>query len=281
MKRYAIAALTLALAPLLMAQATPPPATISEFASPVLAPVATTFAAEPQTATGTAVLLTQQANVIGVVRTDAPVAGSIPVGNASLTFALPPGTELFPVALQSRRGVQMFCTSQTASNVLNPLRPPMITRTCLANTNGDRVFDNLAFMQVNVTSSRAVSGAWQMGPVPHVGGGEVTIATAPIASPVPLTPVQQTSIAPVVVEITARVVGDVANIEVRSREGDVSAPLSELRTTVAKATMPRTITLYGAQIELQSLEGGVLTYRVINGFATDQPLVFPRAGSQR
>jgi hypothetical protein len=120
-----------------------------------------------------------------------------------------------------------------------------------------------------------------MAPVPHVGGGDVTIATAPIASPVPLTPVQQTSIAPVVVEITARIIGDVANIEVRSREGDVSAPLSELRTTVAKATMPRTVTLYGAQIELQSLENGTLTYRVVNGFATDQPLIFPRAGSQR
>jgi hypothetical protein len=275
---YVIAACVLA--PFIMAQ-TAPPATISDFVSPVLAPLAAQFATEPQTATGTAVLLTQQALVVGAVRTDAPVAGAIPVGNASLTLALPAGTELFPVALQQRRGIQLFCTPGTTANVTNPLRPPMITRTCLANTNGDRVADNLAFMQVNATASRAVSGAWQMAPVPHVGGGDVTIATAPIASPVPLTPVQQTSIAPVVVEITARIIGDVANIEVRSREGDVSAPLSELRTTVAKATMPRTVTLYGAQIELQSLESGTLTYRVVNGFATDQPLIFPRAGSQR
>jgi hypothetical protein len=280
MRRYAFAALSLALAPFLMAQ-TAPPATISDFVSPVLAPVAAQFSAEPQTATGTAVLLSQQALVVGAVRTDAPVAGAIPVGNVSLTLALPAGAELFPVALQNRRGVQLFCTPATTATVTNPLRPPMITRSCLANTNGDRIADNLGFMQVNVTASRAVSGAWQMGPAPHVGGGEVTIATAPIASPVPLTPAPQTSIAPVVVEITARIVGDVANIEVRSREGDVSAPLSELRTTVAKATMPRTVTLYGAQIELQSLENGTLTYRVVNGFATDQPLVFPRAGSQR
>lgn len=280
MKRSVLAALTLALTPLLMAQ-TSPPATISDFASPVLAPVPAQFSTEPQTATGTAVLLSQQALVVGAVRTDAPVAGTIPVGNTSLTLALPAGTELFPVALQSRRGVQLFCTSQTTSTVTNPLRPPMITRSCVANTNGDRVADNLGFMQVSVTSSRAVSGAWQMGAVPHVGGGDVTIATAPIASPVPLTPLQQTNIAPVTVEVTARMIGDIANIEVRSREGDVSAPLSDLRTTVAKATMPRTVTLYGAQIELQSLEAGTLTYRIVNGFATDQPLVFPRAGSQR
>lgn len=280
MRRHAIAALAVALAPLLMAQ-TAPPATITDFASPVLAPVAASFASEPQTATGTAALLTQQANVIGVVRTDAPVAGAIPFGNGSLTFALPRGTELFPVALQQRRGVQLFCTSQTSSHVTNPLRPPMITRTCLANINGDRVFDNLAFMQVNVTSARSVSGAWEMGPAPHVGGGEVTIATVGIPSPAPFTPVEQPAIAPVIVEITARIVGDVANIEVRSREGDVSVPLSELRTTVAKATMPRTVTLYGAQIELQSLENGTLAYRIAKGFATDQPLVFPRAGSQR
>ena len=278
MKRSAFGALLLA--PFIMAQ-TAQPAIVTDFASPALAPVAAQFPAEPQTATGTAVLLTQQALVVGAVRTDAPVAGAIPVGNASLTLALPAGTELFPVALQQRRGVQLFCTPETTSNVTNPLRPPLITRTCLANTNGDRVADHLAYMQVNATASRAVSGAWQMAPVAHVGGGEITIATAPIASPVPLTPMQQTTIAPVVVEITARIIGDVANIEVRSREGEASAPLSDLRTTVAKATMPRTVTLFGAQIELQSLENGVLTYRIVNGFSTDQPLVFPRAGSQR
>lgn len=89
----------LLLAPLLMAQTPPSPPTVTDAGSPVLAPQAVEFNAEPQSATGTAVLLTQQANVISVVRVDAPVAGSIPVGNASISLSIAPGTELFPILL--------------------------------------------------------------------------------------------------------------------------------------------------------------------------------------
>ncbi len=280
MKRLSLAALALVLAPLVMAQ-TPPPATISDVGSPALAPAPPTVNVEPQTASGTAVLLQQQAFVIGVVRTDAPVAGSIPVGNASLSLDLPAGAELYPVVLRQRRDVRLFCTSQTALNVTNPLRPPLVTRTCLAETNGDRVFDNIAYMQVAATATRSVSGAWQPAPVPHVGGGAITISTTRISSPVPFTPVQQHAIAPVIVEVTARIIGDVVNIELRSREGDVTAPLSEQRTTAAKASLPRTVTLQGAQIELQALTEGTLTFRVVSGFPTDQPLAFFSNGTSR
>jgi len=181
-RRLSVAALLLA--PLLMAQAAPP-AAITDVGSPVLAPVATQFNAEPQTTTGAAVLLSQQANIIGAVRVDAPVAGSIPVGNASIALSVSPGTELFPVLLQQRRNVRTFCTAAIETNVYSPIRPPLITRTCLADTNGDRVFDYLAYMQVNVTPTRSVSGAWEAPPVPHVSGGAITLANTPIPSPVP------------------------------------------------------------------------------------------------
>lgn len=272
MKRRASSVAALLLAPLLMAQATPPPATITDNGAPVFEAQAATFVAEPQTGTGTAVLLSQQANVIGVVRVDAPVAGSIAVGNASLALQITPGTEVFPVVLQQRRDVRLYCTVATDTTVLTPLRPPLVTRTCLAETNGDRVFDYMGYMQVNVTPTRSVSGAWETPPVPHVSGGAVTLATAPIPSPVPFTPLQQHRIAPVTIEITARIIGDTATVDLRSREGEVSAPINDQRVTTVATNMPRTIMLSGAQVELQSLSAGTLTYRVVSAFATGQPI---------
>lgn len=270
-RRLSVAALLLA--PLLMAQAAPP-AAITDVGSPVLAPVATQFNAEPQTTTGAAVLLSQQANIIGAVRVDAPVAGSIPVGNASIALSVSPGTELFPVLLQQRRNVRTFCTAAIETNVYSPIRPPLITRTCLADTNGDRVFDYLAYMQVNVTPTRSVSGAWEAPPVPHVSGGAITLANTPIPSPVPFTPLQQHRIAPVMLEVAARVVGETAVLDLRSREGDVSASVSDQREAILAANMPRTVTFNGAQIELQSLSAGTLTYRIVSAIPTDQPLTF-------
>lgn len=272
MRRFASIA-ALMLAPLLMAQAAAPPVTVSDVGLLVLAAQPVEFNAEPQTATGTAVLLTQQASVVGAVRVDAPVAGAIPVGNGSLALEITPGTELFPVLLHQRREVRLFCRATTEVTTLTPLRPPMITRTCLADNNGDRVFDYLAFIQVNVTPTRAVSGAWQTPPTPHVSGGAVTIATTHIPSPVPFTPLQQNHIAPVTLELTARVIGDMATVELRSREGDASALISDQRETTPVANMPRTLTLSGAQVEVQSLASGTLTYRLISGFPTDQPFV--------
>lgn len=263
----------LLLAPLLMAQ-TAPPATITDVGTPVLAPVAATFNAEPQTATGAVVLLTQQANIIGAVRVDAPVAGSIPVGNASIALSVSPGTELFPVLLEQRRNVRAFCTVAVETNVYSPIRPPLITRTCLADTNGDRVFDYLAYMQVNVTPTRSVSGAWETPHVPHVSGGTLTLATAPIASPVPFTPLQQHRIAPVTLELAARVVGETAVLDLRSREDEASASISDQREAVLATNMPRTVTFNGAQVELQSLSAGALTYRIVSAIPTDQPLTF-------
>lgn len=263
----------LLLAPWLMAQAAPP-AAIIDVGSPVLVPLAIEFNAEPQTTTGAAVLLSQQANVIGAVRVDAPVAGSIPVGNASIALSLSPGTELFPVLLQQRRNVRTFCTAAVETNVYSPIRPPLITRTCLADTNGDRVFDYLAYMQVNVTPTRAVSGAWEAPPVPHVSGGAITLASAQIPSPVPFTPLQQHRIAPVMLEVAARIVGETAILDLRSREGAVSAPISDQREAVLAANMPRTVTFNGAQIELRSLSAGTLTYRIVSAIPTDQVLTF-------
>lgn len=263
----------LLLAPLLMAQ-TPPPATVTDAGSPVLAPQAVEFNAEPQTATGTAVLLAQQANVISVVRVDAPVAGSIPVGNASIALSIAPGTELFPVLLQQRRDVRFFCTTQTQTTTYSPIRPPLITRTCLADTNADRIFDNLAYIQLNVTPGRAVSGAWETPATPHVSGGAVTIATSPITSPVPYTPLQTHRIPPVTLELTARVIGETAVMELRSREGDAAVAISDQRDSTQATAMPRTITFNGAQVELQSLAGGTLTYRIVSAIPTDQALTF-------
>ncbi len=272
MMRRSASMAALLLAPLLMAQTTPPPASITDNGAPVFEAQAVEISAEPQTATGTVILLSQQANVIGVVRVDAPVAGSIAVGNASLALQIAPGTELFPVVLQQRRGVRLLCTVATDVTVLTPLRPPLVTRTCLAETNGDRVFDYIGYMQINVTPTRNVSGAWQTPPVPHVSGGVVALATAPIPSPVPFTPQQQHRIAPVTIEITTRIVGDTATTELRSREGEASAPINDQRVNTIAANMPRTITLSGAQIEMQSLSAGTLTYRVVGAFATDQPI---------
>ena len=271
MKRRITTVAALLLAPLLMAQTTPP-VSITDNGAPVFEAQAVGFSADSQTATGTAVLLSQQANVIGVVRVDAPVAGSIAVGNASLALQLRPGTELFPVVLQQRREVLIFCTVATDVTVLTPLRPPLVTRTCLADTSHDRIFDYMGYMQINVTPTRNVNGAWETPPVPHVSGGAVTLATTPIPSPVPFTPLQQHRIAPVTIEITARIVGEVATVDLRSREGDASAPINDQRITTVATNMPRTITLSGAQIELQSLSAGTLTYRVVNGFATGQPI---------
>ncbi len=260
------------LAPLLMAQTPPPPATLTDNGAPVFEALAVEFPTEPQTGTGTVVLLSQQANVIGVVRVDAPVAGSIAVGNASLTMQIAPGTEVFPVALQQRRQVRLFCTVATDVTMLTPLRPPMVTRTCLAETNGDRVFDYMGYMQINVTPTRNASGAWETPPVPHVSGGAVTLATAPIPSPVPFTPLQQHRIAPVTIEITARIIGDTSTVDLRSREGEASAPINDQRVTTVATNMPRTITLNGAEVELQSLSAGTLTYRVVSAFETGQPI---------
>lgn len=264
----------LMLAPFLMAQAQTPPLTISDTGSPVLAPQPVELHGDLMTATGTSVLLTQQANVIGVVRVDAPVAGSVPMGNAAIAVQVAPGTELFPVLMQQRRDVRVFCSVATESNVLSPIRPPLITRTCLADNNGDRIFDHLAVMQVNVTPTRAVSGAWQTPPLPHISGGAVTIVVAPISSPVPFTPLQQHHIAPVSLEVTARVLGQTVVTDLRSREGDVSAPISEQRETTPVANMPRTINLHGVQIEMVSLSEGALAYRLVSGFSTEQPLAF-------
>lgn len=272
MKKLTVLA-ALLLAPLLMAQAQTPPLTITDTGTPLLAPQAVELHSDLQTATGASVLLTQQANLIGVVRVDAPVAGSIPIGNASIAVSLTPGTELFPVLLQQRRDVRVFCTVATESNVLSPIRPPTITRTCLADNNGDRVFDHLAVMQVNVTPTRAVSGAWQIPTLPRVSGGAVTISVAPITSPVPFTPLQQHRIAPVTLEVTARVIGTTVVAELRSREGETSASISDQRETTPVANMPRTINLHGAQIEMVSLSEGTLTYRLVSGFSTDQPLI--------
>ena len=268
MRRLASALL---LAPLLMAQTTPP-TTITDNGAPVFEAEAAQFPAGPQTATGTAILLSQQANVIGVVRVDAPVAGSIAVGNASLALELRPGTELFPVVLQQRREVRLFCTVTTDVTVLTPLRPPLITRTCLAETNGDRVFDYLGYMQINVTPARSVSGAWETPPLPRVSGGAITLATAAIASPVPFTALAEHHIAPVTLEVTARIIGETTTVDLRSREGEAGAPINDQRVTTVAANMPRTITLSGAQIELQSLSAGTLTYRVAAAFATGQPI---------
>src|SRR5690606_24390822 len=192
-----------ALAPLLMAQ-TPPPATVNDAGSPVLEPQAIEFSTEPQTATGTTAMLTQHANALGVVRVDAPVAGSIPVGNASISLSLTPGTELFLVLLQQRREVRLFCTTQVQTTTYSPIRPPLITRTCLADTNSDRIFDHLAYIQLNVTLTRAVSGSWEVPLTPHISSGAVTIATNPNPSPVPYMTLQAHRIAPVQLELTAR-----------------------------------------------------------------------------
>lgn len=272
MKRSRMVLAALALAPLLMAQTTPE--TVSDAASPILAPQPVEFNAESQTATGTAALLTQQANVISVVRVDAPVAGSIPVGNASISLSIAPGTELFPLLLTQRRDIRLFCTVQTQTTVYSPIRPPLITRTCLADGNADRVFDHLAFIQLNVTPSRAVSGSWETPVTPHISGGAVMIATNPIPSPVPYTPLQQHRIAPVQLELTARIVGETAIVDLRSREGEASVAISDQRDAVQAANMPRTLTFNGAQVELQSLTGGTLTYRIVSAIPTDQPLTF-------
>ncbi|MEZ5961148.1 MAG: hypothetical protein R3C30_12075 [Hyphomonadaceae bacterium] len=273
MKRFLFGLAALAFAPLLMAQ-TPPPATLSDAATPVLAPQPAEFSTEPQTATGATALLTQQADVIGVVRVDAPVAGSIPVGNASIALSLSPGAELFPVLLQQRREVRLFCTAQVQTTTYSPIRPPLITRTCLADTNSDRIFDYLAYIQLNVTPTRAVSGSWETPATPHISGGAVTLSTNPIASPVPYTPLQEHRLPPVTLELTARVIGDVAIVDLRSREGDVSVAISDQRDSTPAASMPRTLTFNGAQVELQSLQDGALTYRVMSAIPTDQPLIF-------
>jgi hypothetical protein len=271
MKRRLLAALLFA--PLLMAQTTPPQ-TVSDSATPILAPQATEFSADPQSATGTATLFTQQANVVGVVRVDAPVAGSIPVGNASISLSIAPGTELFPLVLTQRREIRLFCTVQTQTTVYSPIRPPLITRTCLAEGNGDRVFDHLAFLQLNVTPTRSVSGSWETPATPHVSGGAVTISVAPIPSPVPFTALQTHRIAPVQLELTARVVGETAVVDLRSREGDATVAISDQRDAVQAANMPRTLTFNGAQVELQSLATGTLTYRVVSAIPTDHALTF-------
>lgn len=273
MTRHTLGFAALLLAPLLMAQ-TPPPQTVSDSASPILAPQPVEFSAEAQTSTGTAALLTQQANVIGVVRVDAPVAGSIPVGNASISLSIAPGAELFPLVLTQRRDIRLFCTVQTQTTTYSPIRPPLITRTCLADGNGDRVFDHLAFIQLNVTPTRAVSGSWQTPPTPHISGGAVTISVNRIPSPVPYTPQQAHRIPPVQLELTARVVGETAILDLRSREGDTTVPISDQRDSVQAADMPRTLTFNGAQVELQSLADGTLTYRIVSAIPTDQPLTF-------
>jgi hypothetical protein len=38
--------------------------------------------------------------------------------------------------------------------------------------------------------------------------------------------------------------------------------------------MPRTLTFNGAQVELQSLSAGTLTYRIVSAIPTDQALTF-------
>ena len=127
-------------------------------------------------------------------------------------------------------------------------------------------------MQISATPTRNVSGGWQTPPVPHVSGGTVTLATSAIPSPVPYTPLQTHRIEPVTIEMTARIVGETATLDLRSREGETSAPINDQRANAIAANMPRTITLSGAQIELQSLAAGTLTYRVLNAFPTDQPI---------
>lgn len=265
----------LLLAPLLMAQTTAPapPATVTDNAVIVLAMQPATFASEPQTATGgTAVLLTQQANVFGVVRVDAPVAGIIPVGNFSLSLEVRPGTELFPLALVQRQDAHIFCTTTVTTTTVNPLRPPIATRTCLVDTNSDRVFDYLGYIQVGGPPGRSVSGAWETQVAPRVSGGTATISTTQIASPVPYTPLQTHHIAPLTLELTARVVGETVTVDLRSREGEASAPVTDQRETVLKANMPATAALYGAQVEVQSLNEGVLTYRIVSAMPTEQPI---------
>ena len=73
----------LLLAPLLMAQAAPP-AAITDVGSPVLVPIAIEFNAEPQTTTGAAVLLSQQANVIGAACIVDRANGKADVGGLKL-----------------------------------------------------------------------------------------------------------------------------------------------------------------------------------------------------
>jgi hypothetical protein len=266
-------ALLTALAPLLMAQAPASP-TANDLATPAVAPVAAEFNTEPQTGTGEIVLFSQEARVIGAVRVDAPVSATIPIGNASIQVDVRAGAELYPVALQQMRDVRAFCSTQTTMNVTNPTRPPLIARTCLADTNSDRVFDNIGYMQVNVTIPRAVSGQWQTPVVPHVGGGQVFWLRTQIASPAPFTPLQTHSIAPVIVDVTARPLNGIAVVEMKSREGDARAQLNDQRENVRAEYMPRTINVHGAQVELQSLADGALTYRVINGFPTEHALAF-------
>lgn len=268
-------ALLIALAPLLMAQAqTPQSPTVADLGTPAVAPVATTFNTEPQTGSGEILLFSQEARVIGAVRLDAPVAAVIPVGNSSLTVDLRAGAELYPVAMQQLRDVRAFCSPQTTMTVTNPTRPPLISRTCVADTNGDRVIDIIGYMQVSVTIPRTVSGQWQTPTVPHVGGGQITWLRAPISTPLPFTPLQTHSIAPVVVDVVARPLNGIAIVEMKSREGEARAQLNDQRESVRAETMPRTINLHGAQIELQSLTDGVLTYRVISGFPTEHALAF-------
>jgi hypothetical protein len=273
MKRLTYAMAALCFAPLVMAQTTPPQ-TVTDAGSPILAPQSVEVSAEVQTATGTTALLTQQANVVSVVRVDAPVAGAIPVGNASISLSVAPGTELFPVLLQQRSGMRVFCTVQTQATVYSPIRPPLITRTCLADGNADRIFDHLAYMQLNVTPTRTVSGTWETPATPHVSGGAITLSVSAIPSPVPYTPLQQHRIAPVQLELTARIVGETAIVDLRSREGDAAIAISDQRDAAQAANMPRTLTFNGAQVELQSLSAGALTYRITSAIPTDHPLVF-------
>jgi hypothetical protein len=266
-------ALLIALAPLLMAQAPASP-TANDLATPAVAPVAAEFNTEPQTGTGEIVLFSQEARVIGAVRVDAPVSATIPIGNSSIQVDVRAGAELYPVALQQMRDMRAFCSTQTTMNVTNPTRPPLIARTCLADTNGDRVFDNIGYMQVNVTIPRSATGQWQTPIVPRVGGGQVFWLRTQIASPAPFTPLQTHSIAPIIVDVTARPLNGIALVEMKSREGDARAQLNDQRENVRAEYMPRTINVHGAQVELQSLTDDALTYRVINGFPTEHALAF-------
>jgi hypothetical protein len=109
---------------------------------------------------------------------------------------------------------------------------------------------------------------------PHISGGAVTIATNPITSPVPYTPLQTHRIAPVQLELTARIVGETAILDLRSREGEASVAISDQRDAVQAPSMPRTLSFNGAQVELQSLASGALTYRIVSAIPTDQPLTF-------
>src|SRR5690606_26020404 len=145
-------------------------------------------------------------------------------------------------------------TPQVQTTTYSPIRPPLITRTCLADTNSDRIFDHLAYIQLNVSPTRAVSRSWETPVTPHVSGGAVTSATAPIASPVPYTPLQPHRAAPVQRDRPARIVGATASPELRTRGGDATVALSDQRGAVQAVNRPRTLTFNGAQAELQSLE---------------------------